>query len=663
MIPIETAELAVAIARGLIKLGGRLDRLLAEKVATLGGLTLKPPPVEFSIGPNRMVDELQKLINAAVGINRDPLGQRRKVLVELLKSAEPDPDELREFYALLFPGGALALKIGPDEEYLKFLRSALPSSSLDDADARTAAFYVAAFSIDPGSDNRQLGYPMRTGLLVADVLAEFGAEQTQLFVRDEGLRTVVQAVLSRFAQPELESFDQWSPLLRHTLSATLNGALEAKAALNGSNPWLGAVLDALIEARDAAGEDGDNYLLGLLQGKGYQVLISQGLAKAAQVLAATDADTFQQIAADVLKQALPLVAADSKDFGGFFTEHWADLLHAALQSLDKHGPALLQGQEPLLKEVLLASIHTLAETPGTRLLTRDTIFPLTDAIVGAVATHPDLVKAGLDENWLAEVINSVVKTASDQGIRTTFSKEGLAGILRGATATLAEHPELIVAQPGIFQNVVGAILARFSTLDALDAKTVASAAVQETLGALAAHPNLLKTTYADAIADFAGLLAAKVSEKSLSAFQASEMISAAATAAWRHPELYADVNKGVAGIILNAGLRAAKDNPAGLLDGEVLVALVQELLVVFARRGRDKIEQLAGRLEDELVKVLQAGVAQAEKELGHLLDRSTLAPTLAALVTLWLRNQLPVLDAKNSAFQKLFAKVAENAAA
>src|SRR6266542_5668871 len=347
MIPIETAELAVAIARGLIKLGGRLDRLLAEKVATLGGLTLKPPPVEFSIGPNRMVDELQKLINAAAGINRDPLGQRRKVLVELLKSAQPDPDELREFYALLFPGGALALKIDPDEEYLKFLRSALPSSSLDDADARTAAFYVAAFSIDPGSDNRQLGYPMRTGLLVADVLAEFGAEQTQLFVRDEGLRTVVQAVLSRFAQPELESFNQWSPLLRHTLSATLNGALEAKAAWNESNPWLGAVLDALIEARDAAGQDGDNYLLGLLQGKGYQVLISQGMAKAAQVLAATDADIFQQIAADVLKQALPLVAADSKDFGGFFTEHWADLLHAALQSLEP-SPLILTGAKQAL---------------------------------------------------------------------------------------------------------------------------------------------------------------------------------------------------------------------------------------------------------------------------------------------------------------------------
>jgi len=660
MIPLASAEVAIAIARGLIKLGQRLDRLLAEKVATQSGLALKLPAVEFSIGPNRILIELQKYFDATSDAAPGTVGSRRKELGRLLKSAAPDPDALREFYALLFPDAALSVKIDPDEDYLKFLREALPATSLDDDDTRKAAFYAAAFSVDPGDDKRQLGYPLRIGLLVVDVLAEFGAEHTQLFVRDEGLRAVVQAVLTRFAKPELESFDTWSPLLRHALNATLNGALDAKDAWKGDNLWLNALLDALAGAREAAGDKGDDYLFGLLQGKGYHLLISQGLAQAAEVLNEDDADTFKQIAADVLAEAAKLVAAKPTSFGVFFKESWADLLHAGLQSLDKHGPVLLQGQDPLLGQVLLATMQALADTPGTRLITRETLFHVADNVVGAIATHPELVKGGVNEQWLAAVINSVAKTASNTGIRDTFTKHGLAIILRDAAATLGAHPELIVSDPGIFQNVVGGILTELGTLEAFDAATIAGAATQGALGAIAARPDLLKTKYAEVIADFAGQLAAKVKAQSLSALQASEIISAAAAAALRHPKLYSDASNNVAGIIVSAVLRAANDDPAALLNGEATVALVQEVLLAFARCGEAKVQLLSSQLEDQLVTVLKAGLVRADEELGVRLDLSTLPKVLARLVASWLGNLVSVLDPNDSSFRKQFAEIADS---
>ena len=141
---------------------------------------------------------------------------------------------------MAFPDEALCDKdtIQPDDNFLQYLRDTLPglretlpenatSKDKEKCANYQAAVLASAFYVDPGADARQLGYPVRVGLLVVDVLAEFGAENTQLFVKDEGIRSVVKAVLERFAKPDLESFDEWSPFLRHALSATLNGVLDA----------------------------------------------------------------------------------------------------------------------------------------------------------------------------------------------------------------------------------------------------------------------------------------------------------------------------------------------------------------------------------------------------------------------------------------------------
>jgi len=678
MITPGTAELALAVAKGLIKFAGHLDRLLAEKVAVQSPLALKLPAVNFSPGPAVVKPRLRAYLQETSDKNPGPLGQqKRKSLADLMSETTPDLAEMRRFYAIAFPDEALsdANTIQPDANFLQYLRDTLPglretlpdsAKSKDEEKLKNyrAAVLAAAFYVDPGTDTRQLGYPVRVGLLVVDVLAEFGAENTQLFVKDEGIRSIVKAVLERFAKPDLESFDEWSPLLRHALSATLNGALDARTAWQGKNPWFEATLQALAEAREAAGDNGDDYLLGLIQGKGYYLLLSKTLAQAAEVLDDEHAPIFQQIAADMLRTAAPLVEAKPKGFGVFFNEHWSDLLHAALVSIDKHGPALLEGQSPLLKQVLLAAIKTLAEAPGSKLLTRDTVFHLADAVIGAFATHPELWKNGIDEEWLSQLVQSVLKTISNQGIVATFSKDGLETIMRDAAARFAEHPEWLVKDAGLFQTVVGGILKQLSELSAFEAKLVASAAVQGALNSIATHPELIGTDYAKVIADFAGQLAAHVKTKSLTALQAADIVKAAAEAVLLHPELFASATKGLAGLITNAVLRATKDNQAGLATGATLVALVQELFAVFSRRGLDAAADNAiGQLEDKLVEVLNAGLARSEKELGRRLDLPTLPKTLGALVSAWLRGEVSVLDPENPIFKELFAQLAERTSA
>lgn len=661
MIPISTAELAISIANGIIKLAGKLDRLLAEKVAVQGDLVLKPPVVELGTGPNRMIQELQAHLAATSESQPGPLGARRKELAALIKSAAPDPDLIREFYSLVFPGKAIKLRIDPEEDYLKFLRQALSTTDFADNDTRTAAFYVAAFSVQPGEDQRQLGYPLRIGLLVVDALAEFGADHAQMFVRNEALRSVVQSILTRFASLDLASFEQWSPLLRQALSATLNGVLDSRNAWKVRNPWLDALMDALASAREKAGANGDNYLLGLLRGEGYRLLIGEGLARASKLLAEEDSNSFKQIASDILADLAPRVIEDKSGFGSFFKDHWADLLHAGLESIEKHGPAMLRGvKQPLLKEVLLASIDALADIPGKQLVSGETLFRLGDSVLDAVAAHPELVTDGIDKPWLTEVINSVIRTASDQDLRGTFSKAGLEKIVTGAIGRLGENPDLLVRSPGIFRELVGGILTQVSKLDALSAFNIGSAAVEGGLQAVAANPGLLKTKFAGAIADFAGLVAAAVAKKSLSSLQAADIVSAAANAALRHPDLFA-VKSDVAAAVLNAALSVASNNGSGLLNGSALPALIGEVMTVLARFGLNKATQLSAELSDELAKVLKAGLTQCEMELGRSIDRVMLPKVLAGLVGLWARDQLQVFDPQNAEFKRLFALVAQSA--
>ena len=660
MISTEAAALAITVAKGTIKLAGRLDHLMAEKEAVQGDLLIPMPPE--SNGPDRetRIEMLRKYLKDTADDTPDPLGTDRKRLQNLL-AKDPVPDESDLFFTRLFPEQASPPLTSPDAKYVAALRQYLPTVNWDEK--TNNASLQAAFYIATGRDERGLGYGARVGLLVADVIAEFGAENTALFVRDPNAQTIVQSVLENFAKPDLENFEDWSPFLRHALGATLNGLLDSRAVLAGHAKWADALLSALASAR-AASANPDNYLVGLVGGSGYSLLIGEGLKLAGQQLSGVQAGVFKDIATDFLTEAAPLVEKNKEGFGDFFKDHWGDLLRGGLSAAASHGPALFKDESPLMQQTLLAVMNQLAVVPGTDYFTADTAFHLAEAALGSVASNPDLLKGAVGDAWLRELIGSVAGTVSDSGLRESFSNAGLEQIFAHTLATFAQHPELIIAQPGLAQDVVAGVLTEVSSSGSLAVEPLADAAVSGALDALVQHPDLLGTKFGPYLIEMAGSLSQTVAANGLSSLRAADLVSAVAESMTRNPELFAKLEDNLPAAVLQAVLQASDKSQLKLAAGATLVEVVQEVFGGVARYGasfteKNGVDKLGATLEE----VLSAGLTLAEKELGRQLDRPAIPVVLGGVVRGFLRGELTDLDPKSKNFQKVFDQLAAAATA
>ena len=628
---------------------------MAEKEAVQGDILIPMPPV--SEGPDRDTrnDRLRQYLRDTASDTPDPLGTDRKRLKNLLDK-DPVPDESDLFFKRLFPEQDSPVVTSPDSEYVAALRKYLPTANWDattNRDMLNAAFYIAA-----GKDQRDLDYGARVGLLVADVLAEFGAENTALFVRDSNAQTILQSVLQNFAKPDLEDFEDWSPFLRHALGATLNGLLDSRTVLAGHAKWAEALLSALASAR-AASQNPDNYLVGLLSGSGYSLLIGEGLKLAGEQLSGAQTSVFKSIAADFLTEAAPLVEKNKEGFGDFFKDHWGDLLRGGLSAAASHGPALFKGESPLMQQTLLAVMNKLAAVPGTDYFTADTAFHLAEAALGSVASNPDLLKGKVGDAWLRELIGSVAGTVSDSGLRGSFSNAGLERIFAHTLATFAQHPELIIAKPGLAQDVVADVLTAVAESESLAVEPLAEAAVNGALETLVQHPDLLDTKFGPYLGEVAGLLSKAVADKGLTSLQAADLVSVGAEAMARNPELFAKLKDNLSVTVLNAVLQATDKSQLKLVAGDTLIEVAHEVLGAVACNGASLAESKGvDKLGATIEEALSASLILAEEELGRQLDRSGVPSVLGGVVQNLLRGELTDLDPKSKSFQKLFETLA-----
>lgn len=653
MISTDAASLAISLAKGLIKLGGRIDVLLAEKTAVTSAFAIPVPAV--AAGPSMAVirKELKAYLEETSDDLPDPLGSDRKRLAKLLDQT-PLPDAAGDFYLRLFPSKAAPALIDPDELYVKELRARMPALDWSDDDTLKAAFFLAS-----GRDERQLGYSLRLGLLVVDVLAEFGAENTALFTRDPRASAAVHAILERLAKPDLESFSEWSPLLRHVLSSTLNGLLDSRGLVGEHNPWLDGLLLALAQAREEA-EGGDDFLVGLLQGRGYQLLVSHGLSIAAEKLEEGDAPVFRQIAADLLLAAAPLVHDNKKGFADFFNEHWSDLLRAGLQSVEKHGSVLLAEEDPLLKEVLLGLVHELASTSNAQWMTPDMIFHLADSAIGIVASHSDLWKPALREPWLVELVSAAADTIGAQGIRRSFSKPGLEAIYTHLLAHFAAHPELLVTKPGLKFDLVSGILKAVSAAGPLNAQTLASAAIATALHALGQRPALIDSHYGGLIAEICELLAEWVEEKSLTGIEASDLVAVVSTAMLQNPILFVEAEANLAAAVIQAVHDGAGASKTGLFLSATLIDTVRALLTVLALHGADWAKgKTLKALTASLTGLVTESLDRASEEIGRGLSIPQLPQLLGGLTAALVQGKISTVDSDDAQFQLLVTQTAQ----
>jgi|GEM_PF-2052792 len=523
MIPQATASFGLSLATGILKLAGRLDNLQAEKVAVRGELVLTMPGMN-DISNRKLREALGQKLEQTATESPDPIGADDRAEIQALLS---DPDTLAgmfmPFYTKLFPDQVVR-QINPDAAFLK----RLDELGIDDEEARLAAFYIA-----PGNDDRKVGYAWRIGLTVADAVFELGAENTSIFIRDPELQKIAGAVLTRFAESDLEQISSWKGLLHHAIQATLNGALDARESLGVGNDWAEAILDALVNARESA-DNPSNYIMGLVRGKGYQQLIRASLETAAVRLDRENAGDFERLASEFLKQAAPLVEGNT-NFKDFFENHWGDLLRAGFSALEIHGPVLLKDESPLLQESLLAIVGQLAETPDASLFNRETVLGLVDSVVAAVVSHPD--ELGIDKPWLNELVQSVAGVIAERGVGDTFNREGAQALVRSALTTLAEYPELIAKRPGLVQEIVGGVLRKLGSVQTFGANELATAAVEGALEAVAHDPNLLNDQLGSAVAELAGLVAEQVRTNGLSKIKGTDLLRTAITIMARRPEL------------------------------------------------------------------------------------------------------------------------------
>lgn len=653
MITPATAAFAMSLAKGAIKLGTRLDVLLAEKEAVEGTFVLPMPVIYAGPTGEEKADQLRQYLDLEPGeLLRGPLGSEHGALAKELKKAAPSAQTIAECYALVFPERLAVAEINPDSDYLSEIRCRVPGLDTSDPDTLAAIFHIAA-----GRDPKSLNYGMRIGLLVADVVAEFGAENSALFVRDPKVRIVVQAVLERFAAPTLEDFTEWAPLLRHALGAALNGVLDARSELGGDEAWLAALWDVLAEARaDKSG--GDDFVLGLFEGHGYSLLISKGLSRAATVLADDESDRFKQIASEIIKVAAPL-SANSRSFRTFFADHWGDLFRASLSALEKQGPALMTDQPELVTNVMVALVKELSAIPNAKVLSNETLFLLGDAAISAVARDPQLLSTKIEGTpWLGALLRSVVATVAIDGIKLSFSQEGLEQIISDMAGVFGEHPELIIENPGLPRELVGGILRSVSDLPSLEARAIASAATQGALRAISENPGLMDTRYANLIAGFSGRLAELVNARSITGTDASAIAVAAVETMLGNPAMFDEAKGNLASAVLNAVVKAAAADPLKLLIGRTLVETVRGTLGAVAKHGKLQVD--SGSIKDftdQLEVIVADSLTQAADELGRQIDLRGLPFVVTGLVAAWARGDIPSIDPNSAAFREQFQRL------
>ncbi len=605
-IPTSTANAAVSIVSGLVRLAGRIDNIMAEQSALREDLAL-PGKVELSPPLASVMNrDLQTFLEETANQDPDPLGGRRTELAALVGQRNPAESALLAWTEELLPERIEYRIDDPTGDFAAQLTKRRSAWSLEDEEIRRLAYYLG-----PGEDLREARLPWQLATTVIGVLSEVAVQNQALIFRDDRARPILVSVLARFSEPDLATVGAHRTLLRFVLKATVNGALDAADVLGGDKAWVEGVLSGLAKAREASPQ-GDDFIIGLVQGDGYPLLIGSLLEEGAGLLSSSDAGPFEAVATDVLTRAGELVL-ERPDFEGFFREHWGDLLRAGLNSVHSNGNVILADEQPLLRQTLLTSIEVLATAGERDFLSREILTGAIEAAVGAIAVQPELLDDAVGEAWLREVLGSTAGVIADEGIRRAFSTAGLRTLMQTLLAEFARQPELLVARPGLAREVAGSMLAALAGAGKPRLEAVASAGVQAVLGALAADPGLVDTEYPALVAGVAGQLAVKLEDLRLTRGEAGEILRSIAGAIAADPALIEMDPTDLPATVVAELLGKLAEQRTRLVSSTTLKETLAAALGVLAADPR----LLAGRPD-----LIREAVAPMLAELGRFLGES-----------------------------------------
>lgn len=653
MILPSNASLIISVAQQLIKLGGRIDSLLAEKTAVQSQIVLGMPAVR--------IDDILKqkeLVRSALELTKpkegkaDPFGTDRAILIAELEKS-PVGADFNRLFRKYFPDADTPQLIDPDAAYLAKLKQACPGLNWKDPAVRLAAFTFAA-----GSDNRQITYSARIALSVMDTLLEFGAENTALLVHDQKVRDIAELVLQRFAEPEWDQFENWNPLLQSALRSVLNAALDVGEKLPPENPLLGDLLDVLLAARQNAAQP-DDFVLGLVRGEGVHALLAQGLLVVGDRLNQNQSKAFKLVMADLLSEGATLIATDQQTgFRTFFNDHWGDLLRAGFSSLEKHGDVLLDDQSPLLRTTLKAVAHQLAQTDNRTFLRNEILYRLTDTVVGAVADHPDQLTGLEDKAWLRELIGAIAQTAQQLTTKNLFTKDAADALLSDVISVFAQHPDLVITEQGLPLALCTGVLNAVAQNKQHDARTVSETAIRAAFIAIGSDPTLASGKFGPTLVAITTKLASLVGQGRLSGSQASELITVAIEAIVRNPPLFTETSKDIASVVIEAVYQKMAGDPARPWTSRLLIPVTRAALLAVARAGGKMSGQSSNPVKQLVAEVVAGGLQLATTRLGRNVDLDGIPSILGGLIAQTLQGALTTSSPKAAEFIAAFDALA-----
>lgn len=635
VIPSGVADLAISAATAAIKLGKRLDRIMAEEAALRSGLSLSIPPTAHVPVVTEFRRELRRFEKETRGLRPDPLREDRERIKELVQSGTRDElEEMCTKHGITDFGLAV---FDVDAAVSDVLLARSSAWDLEDADIRSLVFYVAA-----GEEHRKNSLSFRLGATVLDVLAEFAAEDARFVVEDEDTRKLVQTILTRFSKPDLSELSGWGEVVKNLLRATVNGVLDARDLVHGSREWLEVLLDGLARARDLA-PNGDDFIFGIARGEGFKLLVRGILEEAAEVLSDEQSSELQQVIAGVLETAAARVEG-APDFEAYFQENWHALVGAGLGGLAEHGPRLLEGEDPILQKTLTAMVGALADSFSAGPPTGETLVSVANAAIAVFADDPDLLEGSIGEEWARELIQSLAAVAKDAGLREAFSQPALERYSRAALEVMASHPDVLAGDGELARKIVSKVLGGMARAEALSLESLGDAAVESALRAIAENPGLLDLEYAEAFGDLAGKLAERVGQKTLAGFQAEDLLRSVGEVVATNSMLFLDARDGLAQVVVETVLQLAEDDE-GLLAGAAAVATVRRVLEVFAARGNLLPEdETLTQLEARLRELLDRSLETASDQIGRSLAQADVPEALAKVVDVWAQGELDVAD-------------------
>ncbi len=634
----ELASLAVSAASGVIKLGMRLDRILAEDAALESETAIAIGKVVLPPSKAVMKARLRKLLAATKGERPDPLGADRARLDLIAKKGESE-GSAEEIEALHRRYGLAEFEvrtIEPDLELARTLRERHEAWDLADADIRQITYFVSA-----GADFRENSTVFRISATLLDVLAEFASVQAEFFVRDEKARRLLGSVVARFAEGDLAKLDGWGGLLKQALRATIGGIVDDRALLGEKSSWLELLLSTLARAR-VASEEGDDFFIGLLRGEGFQLLLRGGLEEVGGRLAADDASALELLLAELLAGVAGRIEREPVGFEAWFQDNWNGLAATTLLALRRHGPGVLDLEDELLLRTFDAALEVLAEGFGKETPSGDLLVAALDAAVAVVADDPALLDEAISRDWLRDLVSGLAGVMKATGVRKAFGRTALEGYGRAVLRTVAEHPEIVDVDSDLVRSLLTEVLGGMAKARTLGIESLGTAVVAGALRAIEAQPGLIDGDFGSVVGDFAGRVAALVEERRLSGVQAAAILEAGILAIADNPGLRDAAKRAVARSVVEAVVAAAGSDEFGLLAGQALVVTTQRLLRVVAARGRMLFGEATAStaIVKAIEEVLHEGLSVAADELGRKLDRSMVPELLAALVEARLEGEL-----------------------